>query len=114
MAPEQMTDAKNADRRADIYSLGRILFEMFTGRLQTLLTDTSSLDPSIAHVIDKCTQANPQRRYESVAELKHEFFSVMGVAPALSGNRIGTCSLVWPIVGGLAATAAFVIAKLIG
>jgi len=114
MAPEQMTDAKNADGRADIYSLGRILFEMFTGRLQTQLTDTSSLDPCIAHLIDKCTQADPQRRYESVGELKHEFFSVMGVAPALSGNRIGSCSLRWSIVGGLAVAAAFVIAKLIG
>ena len=114
MAPEQMTDAKNADRRADIYSLGRILFEMFTGRLQNLLTDTSSLDPGIAHLIDKCTQADPQRRYGSVGELKHEVFSVMGVAPALSGNRIGSCSLGWTLVGGLAATAAFVIAKLIG
>lgn len=84
MAREQMTDAKNAAERSDIFSLGRILLEMFAGRLASLVTDTRSLDDGIAHVIEKCTKTDPNRRYQTVSDLKQEFLTVLGVNQSVS------------------------------
>lgn len=70
MAPEQLSDAKNADQRCDIFSFGRILYELFTGPLSFAPMDFSSVSAPIAVIIGRCTHADPARRYQSVAELK--------------------------------------------
>jgi tRNA A-37 threonylcarbamoyl transferase component Bud32 len=70
MAPEQMGDAKNADQRSEVYSLGRILYSLYTGPLQGVIQDTSRIDPGAAIIIDRCTLFDPDRRYQSVGELK--------------------------------------------
>ena len=84
MAPEQMINAKNADHRSDIYSLGRMLFAALTGALSSTMTDTSSLDDGLAHVINKCTQSSPQKRYQTAADLRRELMLVLGETQTLS------------------------------
>jgi Protein kinase domain len=88
MAPEQ-AEGKAIDDRVDVYALGLILFEMFTG-VPTFQADTPvslalkqvrerpksprELEPSIstrlAEIILKCLEKDPQHRYQSVEELK--------------------------------------------
>ena len=87
MAPEQMANAKNADERSDIYSLGRLLLELHVGELASTATDTSSLDPGVAMVIDKCTRTNPDKRYQTVADLKQAWHYVSGTVAATSPHE---------------------------
>lgn len=74
MAPEQRVDAKNADARADIFSLGVILYEWLTGEVPLGTFDPPSqrkpgLDPRVDSIVTKCLKPDPEDRYPSVAAL---------------------------------------------
>ena len=69
VAPEQRRDAKNVNHTADIYSLGKTLYEMVTGEIP------DSIDPDVipsasglAKVIIKSIKPNPSDRYFSTDE----------------------------------------------
>lgn len=70
-APEQWTDAKNVDERSDIYSLGKILYEIVTGSLP--YPDSSiSLDSkprTLSYIIQKAIEPDPDDRYQTIGAL---------------------------------------------
>ncbi len=87
MAPEQVRGEK-VDARADIYSLGAVLYEMATGQrpfreeLATRLTDdilhktptaptrlNSELSTRLEEIILKCLEKDAENRYQSAKEL---------------------------------------------
>ncbi|RKG98301.1 serine/threonine protein kinase [Corallococcus sp. CA053C] len=74
MAPEQRVDAKSADARADIFSLGVILYETFTGEVPLGTFDPPSrkragLDPRVDAIVMRCLKPDPDDRYQSVGAL---------------------------------------------
>ena len=100
-APEQFVDAKKVDHRADIFSLGRILYAMYSGTTP-IAPDTSKLQPGIAFIINKCTQHDPARRFQSVTDLKVAWQSLfdpshrdseIGELKALCGESTAPASL---------------------
>ncbi len=78
MAPEQFTNAKASDVRSDIFSLGRLLYVLHTGPLTHLAVDLSKIPINVRFIISKCCQDSPDRRFQSVSELKQAWLIAMG------------------------------------
>jgi serine/threonine-protein kinase len=98
MSPEQMRSARTVDARADIWSIGAIMFELLTGNppfsgetvieactailndeLPNLRTLRPDLPPHLEVVIRRCLEKNRDNRYPSVGELATD---LAGFAPA--------------------------------
>lgn len=84
-APEQFGDSKGrgihkTDARTDIYSLGATLYHIVTGKnpseppyvIKPIREWDSSLSVGLEKIINKCTEPNPEDRYQNCVELLYD------------------------------------------
>lgn len=72
--PEQMSDARSVDARADIYSLGMLLYELLAGKLtygfESVCVARPELPPVCDEILKKALAGDPNDRYQSAAEMR--------------------------------------------
>lgn len=109
-APEQFGGMGQSDARTDIYSLGATLYHLVTGHNPTqppyemypITHWNANLSTGLEKIILKCTQRNPEDRFQSAKDLRYalEHFRDLDVAAVKTyKNRIAA----FGVTAGLAA-----------
>jgi serine/threonine protein kinase len=83
-SPEQFDAVADLDHRADIYSLGVMMYQMLTGSLPRGSFKPASkrvaIDPRIDDVLVKCMEHDRAERYQSAAEIKADILAITAQA----------------------------------
>ena len=75
MSPEQLRNSHEVDQRADIYSVGVVLYEVLTGNMPTGVPRPASqmlkeIPPAMDEIVARCVDPNPDKRFQNAAELR--------------------------------------------
>jgi serine/threonine-protein kinase len=133
MAPEQAR-GRSAERRADVWAFGVVLFEMLAGRrvfagetISDTLASVLKTDPdwqalpvdtpaALQRLLRRCLEKDPRRRLQAIGEARVQIEDLLSGAPNAAGVpatprawSFGQRALPWVITGAFAMGLAIVI-----
>ncbi len=81
MSPEQLRNSASVDARADIYSVGVMLYEIVTGLTPAIVPRAASelsrgVPAGLDTVIATCLETDPEKRYGTAVELREALSAV--------------------------------------
>ena len=110
MAPEQARGQKNIDVRADIWSLGVVLYQALTGRTPHPYTDAIGdmiitictepapriehiapwVPPHVVNIVHRALEINPAARFQSISEMRSALLACLSGDPRIFASMLVT------------------------
>ena len=107
-APETAAEGGVVDGRADLYSLGVVLYQLLTGEVPRgpwiPPSQKSDVDPRFDAIIDRATRPDPAERYATAAEFRRDLKAIE--KNPLAGFRRRRWGLVLAVAAGILAVLA--------